>query len=572
MKNLSLVMCAMLVAVSTVFVGCNHSSKTVEDKVRGKLSTTRFMQRIMSTTMTNNLLERQLKKFNFTDGTTRESIIANGVPCEWIIPAKITSENVLLYIHGGGFAIGLTPGHLQMAASLAEKMGIKVLMVDYRLSPKYPFPAALEDCVNVYNWLLTQNISPNNIVIAGDSAGGNLTITTLLKLKELNIPLPVAAATLSPVVNLVPKANYKEGYRDPLLHPKAVEYFNTSYTGAENPKNPLISPFFADLRGLPPILVHIAEDEALHDNAVNLFRSAKEAGANVIYEVYPKMWHVWQLYAELPQTAQSLNEIAEFLTLNLSAQEVFKNSDLTISKLEHGVWVVETTDMATMYIVEGTERAMLIDTGTQCEKLDEVIRKITNKPLIVVLTHYHPDHAGNIRYFDEVYMHPLDTAIKLDIEFNGKFRWLQDGDVFDLGNRKIEVAWLPGHTPGSIVLLDRTINAAYIGDTYGSGQVWLHLRPTSPMKTYYESCVRMEKIMHEQNITKLYVGHYPLFKRPLTLNYIVDMKDLAKRLSEGNTNGSTPYKMPFQTDLATDNPAVITNGTVRIVFDPKKAN
>jgi glyoxylase-like metal-dependent hydrolase (beta-lactamase superfamily II) len=256
----------------------------------------------------------------------------------------------------------------------------------------------------------------------------------------------------------------------------------------------------------------------------------------------------------------------------LSAQEVFKNSDLTISKLEQGVWVVETTDMATMYIIEGTERAMLIDVGTQCEKLDEVVRKITNKPLIVVLTHYHPDHAGNIRYFDEVYMHPLDTAIKLDIEFNGKFRWLQDGDVFDLGNRKIEVAWLPGHTPGSIVLLDRTINAAYIGDTYGSGQIWLHLHPTSPMKTYYESCVRMEKIMREQNITKLYVGHYPLFKRPLTLNYIVDMKDLAKRLSEGNTNGSTPYRMPFQSDLATDNPAVITNGTATIVFDPQRAN
>jgi len=219
----------------------------------------------------------------------------------------------LLYIHGGGFVVGLTPGHLRMTAGLAGKMKLRALLIDYRLAPQYPFPAALEDCVAVYNWLLTRNISPDNIVIAGDSAGGNLTITTLLKLRELDIPFPAATAVLSPAVNFAPNANYEEGYRDPLLHPKAVKFFNVSYLGNEDPTNPLISPLYADLRGLPPILMHIGEDEMLRDNAVILFSSAKEAGADVTYKVYPGMWHVWQLYPELPQTEQSLNEIADFL-------------------------------------------------------------------------------------------------------------------------------------------------------------------------------------------------------------------------------------------------------------------
>jgi len=306
--------------IAFVFTACSHvgdksSSKSVENKARRRLSATRSIQGIISksnVSMLNNQLKKQVDKYKFTDGTAREKIIANGVSCEWLIPAEIVSEDVLLYIHGGGFVMGITPGHLQMTANLAGKMKIRALMIDYRLAPQYPFPAALEDCITVYNWLLTQ-ISPNNIVIAGDSAGGNLAITTLLKLRELNIPFPVAVASLSPAVNLVPKANYKEGYKDPLLHPKAAEFFNVSYLGNEDPKNPLLSPFFADLSGLPPILMHIGEDEMLLDNAVLLFNSAKETGADVIYKVYSGMWHVWQLYPELSQTEQSLNEIADFL-------------------------------------------------------------------------------------------------------------------------------------------------------------------------------------------------------------------------------------------------------------------
>jgi glyoxylase-like metal-dependent hydrolase (beta-lactamase superfamily II) len=170
-------------------------------------------------------------------------------------------------------------------------------------------------------------------------------------------------------------------------------------------------------------------------------------------------------------------------------------------------------------------------------------------------------------------MHPADSAVRMGVEFYGTYRWLADGDVFDLGNRTLEVVLTPGHTPGSIVLLDPSINACYSGDAFGSGQVWLQLRPHVPMQTYYESCIRMEKIMQEQNITKLYCGHYPYLKRALGLGYLIEMRDLAKRLSEGDTSGSRPYQMPFKAgNIACDKPAMATNGMAMIVYDSENVN
>jgi glyoxylase-like metal-dependent hydrolase (beta-lactamase superfamily II) len=261
-----------------------------------------------------------------------------------------------------------------------------------------------------------------------------------------------------------------------------------------------------------------------------------------------------------------------FCIFSLQAQEIFKNSELTISPLDKGVWVVETADMTTMYIVVGTKRALLIDTGTKCGDLNEIVRKVTDLPFDVAVTHKHIDHAGNIKYFNDVYISHLDSAIRMGIEFSGKYHWLKEGDSFDLGDRKIDVYLMPGHTPGSLVFVDKTINAVYSGDAFGSGQVWLQLYPHVPMKTYYKSCVRMEKIMHKQGITKVYCGHYPHLKRALTLQYIIDMKNLAKRLSEGDTSGSQPYQMPFKNDIAVPKPAFATLGEAMIVYDSENIN
>ena len=139
---------------------------------------------------------------------------------------------------------------MQMGAYLAEKLGARVLMVDYRVAPAHPFPAALDDCVTAYRWLLNQGIAPQNTVVAGDSAGGNLTLTLLMQSRDSGNPLPAAAACLSPVTDLT-KGHACPGYKDPLLPSKAMRFYSRSYVGSSDPHDPLISPVFGNLRGLP---------------------------------------------------------------------------------------------------------------------------------------------------------------------------------------------------------------------------------------------------------------------------------------------------------------------------------
>ncbi len=200
-----------------------------------------------------------------------------------------------------------------MGAYLAQKMRARILMVDYRLAPAHPFPAALDDCIAAYRWLLHQNVPAQHIVVAGDSAGGNLTLTLLLKLRDSGEPLPAAAACLSPVTDLTRDHAHPQ-YQDPLLPPKAMTFYTRSYVGHSDAHNPHISPVFGDLRGLPPLLIHAGEHEILREDAERLAERARAAGSDVQLEIFPRMWHVWQLSLALPQAAQSLDAIAQFLT------------------------------------------------------------------------------------------------------------------------------------------------------------------------------------------------------------------------------------------------------------------
>jgi acetyl esterase/lipase len=250
-------------------------------------------------------------------GVMHEVVSADGVRCEWFIPHGSPADQVLLYLHGGGFIFGLSSRHRAMIAWLARTMGIRVLMVDYRLAPDDPFPAPLDDCVVAYRWLLKQGMPARNLVIAGDSAGGNLTLTTLMQLRDSGNPLPAAAACLSPVADLSHNGDFSADFQDPLLHPKAARMYTTAYVAQNDGRNPLISPVFGDWRGLPPLLIHAGEDEVLRDDAIRVESLAKEAGVEVRLEIYPRMWHVWQLNLPLPQAVQSLNEIAQFLKAHL---------------------------------------------------------------------------------------------------------------------------------------------------------------------------------------------------------------------------------------------------------------
>ena len=289
----------------------------IENKVRARLPITRLFAAYLPLSLARRLIKLGIKHVKLPAGITRESVSADGVPCEWLIPQDRSADRVLLYLHGGGFIYGLTPPHFQMVSSLAQKMGLRTLMVDYRVAPEHPFPAALDDCVIAYRWLLKQGISPENIVVAGDSAGGNLTITTLMKLHENGDQLPAAAACLSPVANLAERDKPPKLREDPLLHPRARKMFNKSYVAHNDPRDPLISPVFGDWHGLPPLLVHAGEDEILLDDAVSIQALAKAAGVDVRLEIYPRMWHVWQLYPQLPQAGQSLDDIAQFFTSHL---------------------------------------------------------------------------------------------------------------------------------------------------------------------------------------------------------------------------------------------------------------
>ncbi len=263
---------------------------------------------------------------------------------------------------------------------------------------------------------------------------------------------------------------------------------------------------------------------------------------------------------------RSLLLMAAIFALKIvAAQAVFKNSDLEITKLEDQMWVVETADKTTMYIVEGKDKAMLIDTGTRCENLPEVIRKISQKQLIVLITHIHGDHSGNMDQFKEVYFHAADTVLlKMEKPYHGKINFVTDGQVFDLGGKKLEISHMPAHTPGSIVVLDQKAGNCYSGDAFGSGQVWLQLRPFSPIKTYISSLRKMEKLM-DGGITKIYCGHYPYVKKAYDKSYLVAMRELAQSLENGTASGAKPYDL--KVSIGGNSPMIVTNGPASIVYD-----
>lgn len=285
----------------------------IEKKIRARLPLIRLMQVYMPLRLTHWLVKKGVERVQMPGDITRRTEKVDNVPCDWLIPDNASPDRVLLYLHGGGFVIPQTPNHLLMGAYLAREAGMRTLMVDYRVAPQHPFPAALNDCVTAYRWLLKQGFKANNIVIAGDSAGGNLTLTTLMSLRDSGDPMPSAAACLSPSGDLTVRDDSINAIEDTLLHPKARKYYRDSYVGQNDPRNPLISPLLGDWKGLPPMLIHAGEEEILKHDAIRINELASAAGADIELQIYPRMWHVWQINLDLAQSIDSLNKIAAFL-------------------------------------------------------------------------------------------------------------------------------------------------------------------------------------------------------------------------------------------------------------------
>lgn len=234
---------------------------------------------------------------------------------EWIKHKNARSSHAILYIHGGGFTTGSPSTHRLLAERLSASSRAAVLLLDYRLAPEFPYPAGLNDCVNAYQWLLQQGISQQNLAIAGDSAGGGLTLSTLLKLKEVFSPLPAAAVLYSPWVDLSMSGKSIENNKDKelMLSTDWMRLMAKHYSAGDT-KTPMVSPLFGDLTDLPPILIQVDESEVLLDDAVRLAESLKEAGTPHQLKVWKGMWHVWQTFVKfVPEANAAVDESTDFI-------------------------------------------------------------------------------------------------------------------------------------------------------------------------------------------------------------------------------------------------------------------
>ncbi|TKJ19566.1 MAG: alpha/beta hydrolase [Promethearchaeota archaeon Loki_b31] len=248
-----------------------------------------------------------------------KSTMLEKIPAEWVLPSDPIEDHIILYLHGGGWILGSPLTCRRLNSSIVEATRLKILSIDYRLAPEHPFPVPLEDCVNAYKWLLANGFKSDHIIIAGDSAGGNLTLTTLLKIRDLGIDLPAGAICLSPATDftLADDSYFKNAETDPSLADVGVFWWYVAYLAGEDPRNPYISPLFADLKGLPPILVQASSCEMLYSDATRFVEKAKKAGTNAILQSWDDMSHVFQglIYELIPEAKDAISKIADFTNL-----------------------------------------------------------------------------------------------------------------------------------------------------------------------------------------------------------------------------------------------------------------
>ncbi|MFG2946210.1 alpha/beta hydrolase [Streptomyces adustus] len=256
-----------------------------------------------------------------TDVVTRRTTLG-GRPALELEPAEVSDRGRLLYLHGGGYVIGSPDTHAGLVGELARRAGLRALSVDYRLAPEHAFPAAVDDGLAAYRELLETGTDPRDLVIAGDSAGGGLSIATLLAVREAGLPQPAAVAVLSPWVDLTlagGSIRSKED-ADPIFTAADVRAYADLYVGAGDRAHPLASPVFADLTGLPPLLVQVGANEVLLDDAVRLAGRAGADDVEVTLEIGPGLPHVYQHhYGRLDEADAALDRAARFLSAHLGA-------------------------------------------------------------------------------------------------------------------------------------------------------------------------------------------------------------------------------------------------------------
>lgn len=251
-------------------------------------------------------------------GVKVNSDVLNGVSCDIHKPKSHHKEKVLLYFHGGGYCVGSPLSHRHIVSRLAKETNLKAVVPDYRKAPEHRFPAPIEDAVSVYQGLLEQGVLPRDIYFCGDSAGGNLVLSTLLRLKENGDPLPAAASCISPWTDLSMSgvSIEEQAEHDFLLSKELLNQFASHYAPEHEEdlrKHHHISPLFAELEGLPPLLIQVGSREVLLDDSVRLLENAREAGVNAQLQIWEDMQHVWHYsFTMLKDGRNAITSIAQF--------------------------------------------------------------------------------------------------------------------------------------------------------------------------------------------------------------------------------------------------------------------
>lgn len=254
--------------------------------------------------------------FPLPDGIEAEPATVGGIKGEWVGSKHARRDGAVLYLHGGGYVIGSLNSHRHMLGAVSEMTGLLTFGADYRLAPEHPFPAAVDDAVAAYKGLLDSGIAANRIAIMGDSAGGGLTIATLVAARDKGLPMPACAVALSPWADLSQSSDaYKDrGGRDPMVSKDGLTAMASAYLGKADAKTPLASPIYANLKGLPPLLIQVGTEEVLYGDTLALKRNAEEAGVDVSAESWGGMVHVWHVFHPiLSEARDAIARIGSFV-------------------------------------------------------------------------------------------------------------------------------------------------------------------------------------------------------------------------------------------------------------------
>lgn len=259
-------------------------------------------------------------EFEVPDSVKIEKVSSGGVAAEWVIESSANPDNRIAFFHGGGFVAGELASRRPFASWLSKATGCSILLIDYRLAPEHPFPAAVEDSISSYRWLCKNGPYGKNpaskTFIGGDSAGGCLALSILLGLKEVNEDVPNAVFTLSAFLDMAVTGNSVSTREDLdiLFKRSHLKKFAELYLAGQDPTEPFASPLYGDLSGFPPILMQVGDAELLLDDSIRFAEKAEKAGVNVTLEVYPEMFHIWQMFGPLfPEAQKAINRIGEFI-------------------------------------------------------------------------------------------------------------------------------------------------------------------------------------------------------------------------------------------------------------------